>query len=110
MTIALIIHNPINELEERSIPISTESFFTDAWQPLAKVLNLQWIPLFQTGVFITNEDQDKILDELILLINNLNLIQLTQMETDYFKTRLDLLIKEISEIFALRDRITIYIG
>lgn len=110
MTVNLIIHNPINELENRLIPIATEIFFTAAWQPLAKILNLQWIPLFQTGVFITTEDEDEILSELILLTNNLSLIQLTQKETDYFKTRSDLLIKEISEIFALRDGITIYIG
>ncbi|WP_111858243.1 hypothetical protein [Acinetobacter sp. CFCC 10889] len=110
MTIVLMIENPINEIEQSTIPISTEAFFTKAWQPLAKTLKLEWVPIFQTGIFISFSDKNNVLTELNLLLNNLNLISLLDSEIAYFSERLNLLIKSINSIFDLRENIVLYIG
>lgn len=110
MTVVLMIENPISEIEQSTIPISTEAFFTKAWQPLAKTLNLEWVSVFQTGIFITFSDKNNVLAELNLLLNNLNLIPLSNSDIAYFSERLNFLIKAINSFFDLRESIVLYIG
>ncbi|KOY13071.1 hypothetical protein AMS66_29060 [Paenibacillus xylanivorans] len=42
-------------------------FFKDCWKPAVEVLDLKWIDLFSTGVYVEEEDVPMIIEELLLV-------------------------------------------
>jgi len=60
-----IIQDPKTDEEKSfSIPLASEKFFEDIWEPLAEELELQWIPTFLSGVDVIEDDLDDIVSEL----------------------------------------------
>ncbi len=112
MTIALSIDNPISKNEkEIYIPISTENFFIKTWLPIIEKYNLKWVPLFQSGIFITKDDSKYVQKEINLLIEYCKTLSiLSEQENNHLLTRLIRLKSEISHIFNIRQNITIYVG
>lgn len=66
MSISLLIKDP-KQKNDRIVPIAAEDTFLSSWLPVAKQLRLQWIPIFQTGLPISNADIPFVLQDLRLL-------------------------------------------
>jgi len=64
MSVSLLINQHNNTDETRIVPIATESIFSEFWRPAASQLNLQFVPLFQSGLPINKEDLFIIIEEL----------------------------------------------
>ncbi|MFC0331196.1 hypothetical protein ACFOLF_22515 [Paenibacillus sepulcri] len=65
MSISAFIPEPENEFERFfNVPVATEAFFQECWEPAVKALGLQWVPVFSSGIDITKEDLPAVLDEL----------------------------------------------
>lgn len=104
-----IIQNPETEEEKLfNIPLATESFFENFWEPLAEELELQWIPAFLSGIDICNDDLDDIFSELdkleILAKKKLNHIEFEQLDE-----RINILREKLPDAFK-RNNAIIFIG
>ncbi|MGB0639817.1 MAG: hypothetical protein ACPGTU_10820 [Myxococcota bacterium] len=62
MSVALLIER--NGEENLSTPVATEAVFRRHWLPVCVELKLQWIPLFESGLPVSEQDRPWILDEL----------------------------------------------
>ncbi|MFS0858170.1 hypothetical protein [Paenibacillus taichungensis] len=68
MSISAVILEPQNDYEKSFfVPVATESFFKECWQPAVESLGLKWIDLFPSGVDIEKEDVTLIIGELMLI-------------------------------------------
>jgi len=68
MSIGIIIDEPKNEEEQLFfIPVATEEFFTSYWLKASNELQLNWVPIFETGIVIEKEDMPVILKEIKLV-------------------------------------------
>jgi hypothetical protein len=47
------------------LPLATESEFHRLWLPLANAHNLQWIPLFASGISLTTQDIPAVIEEFV---------------------------------------------
>jgi hypothetical protein len=63
MAIALYSYEE-ETLKREIIPISSQSYFNDTWMMLCKKLDLEWIPLFESGFEFHQEDIPFIIGEL----------------------------------------------
>ncbi|MFW5443932.1 MAG: hypothetical protein ACKE51_06475 [Methylococcaceae bacterium] len=109
MSIIAIVQDAKTEEEKLfNIPISTEKFFKEVWLPLAKDLDLQWIPVFQTGIEILKEDLPNIFSELDKL-EELAKRTLNKEQFSQIHTRLNLIRDNLPDGF-IRDGAVIYIG
>lgn len=68
MSVALLITKE-KEGPDELIPIATESAFTNLWMPVIRELDLEWMPLFQTGISLEDEDLPLVLKELEIFVN-----------------------------------------
>ncbi|MBO7745883.1 hypothetical protein I8J29_16870 [Paenibacillus sp. MWE-103] len=65
MSISAFIPEPGSDAERLfHVPVATEAFFEDCWEPAAEELGLRWVPLFATGVELTKADVPEVLGEL----------------------------------------------
>jgi|GEM_PF-1002661 len=64
MSVSLSISYKEASKKEQLVPIATEKLFESYWQPIAIRLDSHWIPLFQTGLPVSNEDLPEIMGEL----------------------------------------------
>ncbi|MFB2769544.1 hypothetical protein ACE1AT_09670 [Pelatocladus sp. BLCC-F211] len=64
MSVSLFIKYANAEKSECLIPVSTEEIFREYWQPASSKLNLQWVPLFQTGIPLEKDDVPYVIEEL----------------------------------------------
>lgn len=46
------------------IPVAPQLTFTGDWLVVASTLELEWVPLFETGIYVTKEKVAFIIDEL----------------------------------------------
>src|SRR5438067_918260 len=67
MSVGLLLEHPNTQQQSRLVPIATEQIFQSYWLPASKILGLQWIRLFQSGLTIEPENRLAILVELELL-------------------------------------------
>lgn len=111
MSIALLVDNPINEFEKSVlVPVATESFFEKVWLPLAEEANLIWLPLFQTGITIEQEDKEVILNELACLLVKAQASQLSLESIEKLQSRVYNLKGKIVELFSSRSNIALFLG
>ena len=109
MTVSLFMKTQ-RDGDERVVPISTERVFEDYWQPAARKLGLKWVPLFQTGLPLEQEDIPVVLEELEKLRTAFEKPSHVPADTDeYVLGRLNLLIEELKTTVASSD-LDIYIG
>ena len=62
MSVALLIE--MNGEENISIPVATEVVFRRYWLPVCIELDFKWIPLFESGLPVSEQDRPFILEEL----------------------------------------------
>ncbi len=68
MSVSLLISgNNLPEKEWKNIPLASEESFKTLWIPVCKELNLEFIPLFETGFDIDLDSLDYVLQELKLV-------------------------------------------
>ena len=67
MSIGLIIESRVPRHKVNGVPIATEEVFQTYWQPGCAALHLQWVPLFQSGMPLKQDDIRLVVDELELL-------------------------------------------
>jgi hypothetical protein len=80
MSIRLTVESKNFQGGEITIPIAAQRVFTGNWLLVAEKLNLEWVPLFEGGISITEESAQIVIDELAtmreFLLEN-SLIELT---------------------------------
>jgi hypothetical protein len=67
MSVGLLIEYSDASMESSWTPVATQAVFATYWVPAAHLLGLEWVPLFETGTSVDNEDVSRILEELALL-------------------------------------------
>jgi hypothetical protein len=106
MSISALIQNPQNEEEQSfSVPVASERIFEKRWTPIIEELQLEWLPLFSTGVDLEKIDLDDILSEL-------NLFKASYIEkfgADQVVDRVNLLSDSLQKVFY-RDDVKVFIG
>jgi hypothetical protein len=109
MSISAFIPEAANEDERRyNVPVATEAFFAECWQPAAESLGLQWVPLFSTGIEIGREDLPAVLDELARL-KQWALARAQDARFEMLAGRIELLETELPKALE-REGAVVYIG
>ena len=76
------------------IPVATQEVFKTYWKQGAQVLGLRWVPLFETGIPVQEDDIADVVSELEKLAN-----WARQSEVpDFVVTRIDVLIESLVEV------------
>jgi hypothetical protein len=109
MSIMAFIHRPENEFEQQfNVPVATEAFFRDFWEPAVKTLGLQWVPIFAAGIDVRKEDLPDVLEEL----DRLKLWaerELSGEQRDHILARIGRLADELPKAFQREDAV-VFIG
>lgn len=102
MSVALMIEN-INGLEvNHYLPVSNQQFFVEYWVPLCKKHQLFLVPLFESGLSLTDEDLPDLLRELKTLQSQ------PEYDDEYFQKRINLLINELENLSG--KNVSFFIG
>jgi hypothetical protein len=108
MSIGLMLEYAAPTKNRDFVPIATEAAFHKYWQPGCAALHLQWVPLFQTGLPLQQEDIASVIDELERLKHWLS-CQMEAAVPQAVILRLEQLIQALQK--AQRDpQIDAYIG
>lgn len=110
MSIGIIIDDPKNEEEKLFyIPLATEKTFENYWNKAANQLNLQWVPVFSTGITIEYEDLPFIINELNMVFNWVK-EHVVNLETQKeLLNRIEYILENLTIIFK-QESIKLYIG
>ncbi len=92
------------------VPIATEEVFSRYWKPLSSDLDLQWVPLFQSGFFVGRLDIPFVLGELKEVRQYLPSWHLDDMPADVREQLTSRVTRLISELEQSQDASEIYIG
>ncbi|SFD76938.1 hypothetical protein SAMN05216378_1352 [Paenibacillus catalpae] len=109
MSISAFIIDPEDEFERSfNLPVATEAFYKQYWEPAVEELGLEWAALFQGGTDVEREDVPVILEE----ISKLKEWVTSKMSGDaaeHMLRRLNLLETELPGAFK-RGGAVVYIG
>jgi len=108
MSIGLMLEYVVPTKKSAVVPIATEETFHKYWQPGCAALHLQWIPLFQTGLPLKQEDISLVIEELVRLKQWL----LCRMETGVPQAvvgRIDQLLRALQNVQG-DAQVAVYIG
>lgn len=109
MSISAFILDPEDEFERSfMLPVATESFYKQYWEPAAEELGLEWTALFQGGTDVEREDVPKILEE-IAMLKNWVASNMTGEAQEHMLRRLNLLELGLPTAFRRGDAV-VYIG
>lgn len=110
MSIAIMIDKPKNETEKSFyIPVATEKTFQTYWMKASEDLNLKWVPIFKTGIFIESEDKQVVSKE-ILLVKEWVIKNVSDLDKKMsLEERIDYILDSLSKIFEDKS-IKLYIG
>ena len=103
MSVALLVKDTANA-EQRLVPVATEAVFKSKWILGAQELGLEWIDLMETGLDVTSENCNDVLEELRRLREWMELRgEIYELE------RLDRLVAELGAI-RFEDGATVFVG
>ena len=108
MSIGLLLEYAVPTTKSDVIPIATEDAFRKYWQPGCAALHLRWVPLFQTGLPLQQEDISSVIEELVLLKQWLS----CRMKTDVPQAvvlRIDHLIQALHKVQG-DTQVAVYVG
>jgi hypothetical protein len=108
MSIGLMLEYAASTKSGDFVPIATEAAFHKYWQPGCAALHLQWVPLFQTGLPLRQEDISLVIDELVRLKHWFS----CQMETvvpQMIILRIEQLIQALQKVQG-NPQVDVYIG
>ncbi|MCM3628383.1 hypothetical protein M3194_13510 [Paenibacillus glycanilyticus] len=109
MSISAFIVDPEDEFERSfMLPVATESFYKQYWEPAAEELGLEWTALFQGGTDVEQEDVPKILEEIAQLKEWVS-SKMSGEAQEHMLRRLNLLEIGLPSAFR-RDGTVVYIG
>ena len=103
MSVALLVENPPDNT--RLVPVATERVFTEYWQPACSALNLKWVPCFQTGIELAQEDLPLVVEELAQLKCWIESAQNEELAP--VKSRIENLISELGQLRGTTAKIWI---
>lgn len=109
MSVSLLITEQ-GDKSERIVPIATEEIFIRYWKPLSSALDLQWVPLFQSGFFVDHTDVPLVLAELKKVSYYLSTRHPADMPADVREHIASRVIKLISELEHSQNAVEVYIG
>ncbi|EAC8434588.1 hypothetical protein IT97_12840 [Listeria monocytogenes] len=110
MSIGIIIDEPKNEEEQLFfIPVATEEFFTNYWLKASNELQLNWVPIFKTGIVIEKGDMPVILKEIKLVKKWIEKnVKNIDIKIDILK-RIDYILENLPKAFE-KENIKLYVG
>lgn len=106
--VLLIADNNLPKENRNSIPVATESVFSRFWLTASRELNLQYVPLFQTGITIDSDLLDDVESELKKL--KVLMKEKCKIDKDYQSSleKLNLLLDVLPKMVEKHK--TVYIG
>lgn len=109
MSISAFMPEPTGDYEKLfNVPVATEAFFGECWEPAAETLGLRWVPLFASGIDVTKADLPEVLEELAKL-RQWAARGLAGDRLALMLARLDRLVAELPKALE-RDGAVVYIG
>lgn len=108
MSIGLLLEYARPTKKSAIVPIATEEAFHKYGQPGCAALHLQWVPLFQTGLPLKQEDIAWVIEELVRLKQWLS----CHMENDVPQAvvaRIDQLMQSLQKVQG-DAQVALYIG
>lgn len=108
MSICLMVKYEVPTPKSHMLPIATEAAFQKYWQPGCAALHLQWIPLFQAGFPLKQEDISLVIGELVQLKMWLSRNEGAAVPRDVV-ARIDLLVQTLQELCG-ESQAEVYIG
>lgn len=106
MSISAFIQNPQNDEEESfSVPVASENTFAQRWEPIIEELELQWLPLFSSGIDLDEIDLKDVLAEL----DQFKSAYIDKYGNDEVIERADLLSNSLRKVFS-RSGLKVFIG
>lgn len=110
MSISVIVLEAKDEFEEKFfIPVATESFFQECWEPAIEELGLKWAKTFPAGIDLYKEDFPFVLEELLKIIEWAK-ENLPEEKNQKVIERIELIKTEVPIIFNHREGVIIFIG
>lgn len=109
MSVSLLITERGDKIKH-IVPIATEEVFSRYWKPLSLDLDLQWVPLFQSGFFVDRLDIPFVLKELKEVYQCLPSWHPNDMPADVRELVTSRVTRLISELEQLQDASEVYIG
>lgn len=110
MSISAMVLEAKDEFEEKFfIPVATESFFQECWEPAIEELGLKWTKVFSVGIDLVKEDFPFVLEELSK-IKEWAKENLPEEKRIKIIERIELIETELPIVFTHRDGIIIFIG
>ena len=105
MSVGLLIISKSNPEQRDLIPIAPQKIFTSKWLPGCVALNLEWVPLFETGIPVDSSNVVPILRELDLLQQWMS----ERVDYAYEVERISRLIRELEKT-RTQDDLDIFVG
>lgn len=99
MSIALLITLKDDPEPKRIVPVATEVVFDEMWRPGYSALDLQWIPLFKSGVSVSVSKLPAVVEELAALRDWMR----AQPAYEHQVERISLVIAEVSRVLDAVD-------
>ncbi|WP_438497070.1 hypothetical protein [Paenibacillus sp. IHBB 3054] len=110
MSISVMVLEAKDEFEEKFfIPVATESFFQECWEPAIEELALKWTKAFPVGIDLIEEDFPSVLEELFK-IKEWAKGHLPEEKKIKIIERIELIETEVPIIFNYREGVVIFIG
>lgn len=110
MSISAMILDSKDEFEEKFfVPVATESFFEECWEPAIEKLGLIWIKVFSVGIDIVEKDFPFVKQELAQ-IKEWAIDNLSEENRIKIIERIELLEFEVPKAFSHREGMVIFIG
>jgi hypothetical protein len=63
MSVAILIEFKDPGRDDLYIPLATEGAYSNEWLPMAKRIELHWLPIFHSGARVGVEDLPAVMDE-----------------------------------------------
>jgi hypothetical protein len=107
MSVALLISKKHDRRDSNLIPVATQDVFHEVWIPPCQALGLKYLPMFETGTALEQEDLDCVIEELGRLKEH---FESTSNElTKHIVSRIELLASSLNDVKGRPD-LEIWIG
>lgn len=64
MSVGLLVTSKTDPDRRELIPVAAQQVFTSKWLPACSALDLEWVPLFETGIAVDPANAGAVLEEL----------------------------------------------
>ena len=103
MSVSLLIKDS-KDAKQRLVPVAVQAIFESRWVSGARELGLEWVELMSTGIDVTTENRNEVLEELRRLGEWMH-----QRGDSHERERLDRLVEEL-EALQFESGATAFVG